>query len=172
MVTTLPILSDIMAGVAQRINLITEAQADSFTTKFEFGPLSEVSKTVYNYEASTVVIWMIEKGEARGRVDLYGNTSVDVIIGAQSNSDWTMQQRMDNNYKPKLLPVYELLITELRRERKLSNPYKIDHKKYNLYYWGGGAINGTNSPNLWERYFDAILRREYFTRHQKQLLTS
>lgn len=157
MVTTLPILSDIVSGVVDKINAVTIADLIPFEVKFEFGPLSEVSKAVYNYPASTVVVWLVEKGEDRKRSDLYGVAGNDIIIGLQSDSTWTMAQRMDTNYKPKLLPVYELLVQELKNERLLNNPYKIDHKKYNLYYWGGGSVNGTNAPNLWEKMIDAIL---------------
>ena len=157
MVTTLPILSDIIAGVVERLNLVTMANAEPFQVKFEFGPLSEVSKAVYDYPAETVVVWLVEKGEDRRRNDLYGISGNDIIIGLRSNDQWTMPERMTNNYKSKLLPVYELLIQQLREERQLNNPYKIDHKKYNLYYWGGGSVNGTNSANLWEKMIDAIL---------------
>jgi hypothetical protein len=157
MVTTLPILSDIVSDVVDRINAVTTADADPFEVKFAFGPMQEVSKSVYNYDPETVVVWLVEKGEDRRRQDIYGVSGNDIIIGLQSNDQWSMAERMTNNYKPKLLPVYELLVQELKKERQLNNPYKIDHKKYNLYYWGGGAVNGTNSTNLWEKMIDAIL---------------
>jgi hypothetical protein len=157
MVTTLPILSDIVSAVVDRINTQTMADTEPFPTVFEFGPLSEVSKKVYGYDSKTVIVWLVEKGEDRKRGDLYGVSGNDIIIGLQTNDQWTMQDRMNANYKPKLLPVYELLVQELKAEKQLNNPYKIDHKKYNLYYWGGGAVNGTNSANLWEKMIDAIL---------------
>lgn len=157
MVTTLPILSDIIEEVVSGISVLTEADTVPFETKFEFGPLSEVSKSVNSYDPSTVVVWLVEKGEDRKRNDLYGSGNTDIIIAMQTDSNWTMAQRTDTNYKPKLLPVYELLIEALKNNRKLNNPYKIDHKKYNLYYWGGGSVNGTNSTNLWEKMIDAIL---------------
>jgi hypothetical protein len=157
MTTTLPILSDILEDVVSKISVITEAEYEPFKTEFEFGPLSEVSKSIYSYDPSTVVIWLVEKGEDRKRSDIYGNGSCDIVIGLQTDSNWTMAERMNTNYKPKLLPVYELLIKELRSNRGLNNSYKIDHKKYNLYYWGGGNVNGTNAPNLWEKMIDAVL---------------
>lgn len=156
MVTTLPILSDIIEGVVERITAITEADADDpFTVSFEFGPLSEVSKSVYL--KSNPIVWLVEKGEDRRRSDLYGVSSNDIVIGMPTKSSWNMMERMDNNYRPFLLPLYELLVQELKKEKKLNNSYKIDHRKHNLYYWGGGSINGTNAPNLWEKEIDAIL---------------
>lgn len=156
MVTTLPILSDIIAGVVARIHTLAQADDVPFNVLFEFGPLSEVSKSVN--EKNGVIVWLVEKGEDRNKqMDKYGNASCDIVIGLQTDSLWTMTERMDTNYKPKLIPVYELLVDELKKEKKLSNPYKIDHKKYNLYYWGGGPVNGTNAPNLWEKQIDAIL---------------
>jgi len=158
MVTTLPILSDIIAGVVARINSKTMADSVPFQVDFEFGPLSEVSKRVYAKDPGVMVIWLVEKGEDRKNVGgLYGRSQSDIVMGLQSNSHWTMTERMETNYKPKLLPVYEMFIEELRVEKLLNNPYPIDHKKYNLYYWGGGAVNGTNSNNLWEKEIDAIL---------------
>lgn len=156
MVTTLPVISDILEGVVARVSAITEADlTDPFQVLFEYGPLSQVAKSVN--EKTDPVVWLIEKGEPRRRQDVYGSSNSDIVIGMPTDDQWTMSQRMSTNYKPRLLVVYELLIQELKAEKKLNNPYKIDHTKYNLYYWGGGNVNGTNSPNLWEKNIDAIL---------------
>jgi hypothetical protein len=155
MVTDLPILSDIISGVVARVNVITQADVDSFPVVFRFGPVSQVSKEVY--EVNDMVIWLIEKGEDRTKAVEYGAATVDIIIALPTVETWTMDERMNTNYKPKLLPVYELLLNELKTEKKLSVSRKVDHRKYNLYYWGGGSINGTNAPNLWEKMIDAIL---------------
>lgn len=161
MVTTLPILSEIIKGVVARVSVITEADPDDpFAVSFAVGPENEVAKEIDAATVTFPVVWLVEKGESRkAKVqDTYGIGTFDIVIGTESDNTWTMDQRIDQNFKPRLWPIYELFIQELKKEKNLNSPYKIDHTKYNLYYWGGGPPNTTDNERvLFQKRIDAVL---------------
>lgn len=163
MVTTLPILADIMSDVVGRVNDITQADPDDpFSVYFGFGPENEVSKAIYKSETAGssvgAIVWLVERGITRKGEDLHGVGYHNIVLAMPTDDSWTMAERVNQNYKPRLLPLYELIVKELKNEKKLSNPYKIEHTVHMLYYWGGGPPNTTNQEKiLFDKKIDAIL---------------
>lgn len=148
-----PYLPDIMKDVVNRVSLFFENQ-NLFSVSYDKGIYNQVGNDRIK---SDLFIWLVMPfEEKRNDPDIYAEVDARLIIAAGTDANYSMQQREDINIKPKLIPVYERLIEEIKLETRLGNPKDISHTKKILPYWGGGETNGPGAANLWKECFDCI----------------
>lgn len=159
MVTTTPYLPDIMAGVVARVSdAFSQREDDPFSVFFARGIINQVSRDVYATPNNYPLIWLIMNyPEVRGRdFSIYGEITCTIYIVAPTDSKFTQDDRETLVFKPRLIPVYEVFIQELKRERWFQIPGMPKHTRIDRPYWGGGDVNGTDQPNMFKKEVDAI----------------
>lgn len=149
-----PYLPDIMGSVVSRVSLFFESQANPFSVTYDKGLYNQVGN---DRTDSDLFIWLVMPfEEVRRKPEIYASVDLRLIIAASTESQYSMKEREDNNFKPRLLPVYQRLIEEMKAEQMFGYPKEIEHSKKILPYWGGGDVNAPGSPNLWKGCFDCI----------------
>lgn len=157
-----PYLPDIMEGVVARVNAAFSLRPeDPFNVFFEKGNMSQVGRQVYaNGNSNGPMVWLVMPfAGVRGKdFSIWGNITCNLLITIPTDGKYTQQQRDDQSYKPRLLPIYDVLMQEIKRERWFSfaGPNRIEHVQVIRPYWGGGDVNGVNTPNLFKKEVDAI----------------
>lgn len=149
-----PYLPDIIEGVVGRVNTFFESQDNPFSVAYDKGLYNQVGN---DRDDSDLFIWLVMPFEEdRRKPEIYASVKPRLIIASTTEANYTMQQREDINFKPRLLPVYQKLLEEIEAEEMFGYPKSVDHSKKILPYWGGGDVNGTGTPNLWKRFVDCI----------------
>jgi hypothetical protein len=155
-----PYLPDIMEGVVARVSAAFQARAiDPFPVFFDKGVYSQVCKNIYtNNPDSFPLVWLtMPYTTKRENFSIYGEVRCEMIIAMPTDSKFTQQQRDDLSFKPRLIPIYEVLLQEIAREKWfLIKPGQIGHNMTIRPYWGGGDVNGSDTPNLFKKEVDAI----------------
>jgi hypothetical protein len=155
-----PYLPDIMEGVVARVSAAFEARSvDPFPVFFDKGVYSQVCKNIYaNNPNSFPLVWLIMPFTTkRENFNIYGEVRCELIIAMPTDSKFTQQQRDDISFKPRLIPIYEVLLQEIAREKWfILKPGKVGHNQTIRPYWGGGDVNGSDTPNLFKKEVDAI----------------
>lgn len=158
---THPYLPDILEAMVARINTAFSTRpTDPFTVAYGKGNYSQVSNDLFKTETKSNIIWFIMPyQQKRGTTTLYyGDASFSVVIASATEPHITQQQREDLIFKPRLFPMYDLLMQEIEREGWLS-PYKSGTPEHTMVirpYWGGGDANGQAVDNLFKMKADAI----------------
>jgi hypothetical protein len=154
-----PYLPDIIQSIVQRVSGILNAKAvNPFAVFFDKGNHNQVSKSVYAKNTFPLVWLKMPFTVKRGNPLVFGEVYCDLILAMPTDSTYTQQQRDDNVYKPRLLPLYAELMVQIQKEKMFSfkGHGHIEHNQLIHPYWGGGTIEGTNGKNLFEREIDAI----------------
>jgi hypothetical protein len=156
-----PYLPDIMQGVVQRVSDAFAARAtDPFNVFFEKGIYNQVTQSVYRAsEVRYPLVWLIMPySTRRGEPGIFGEVTCTLIIANPTSVEYTQQEREDLNFKPRLLPVYEVLLEEINREKWLmtSGVGKIQHNQVIRPFWGLGDAQGPSQENMFGRNVDAI----------------
>jgi hypothetical protein len=155
-----PYLPDIMEGVVARVSAAFEARDDDpFPVFFDKGVYSQVCKNIYaNNPDSFPLVWLIMPYTMkRQNFAIYGEVRCEIVIAMPTDSKFTQQQRDDFSFKPRLIPIYEVLMQEIAREKWFSfKPGIVTHNQTIRPYWGGGDVNGSDTPNLFKKEVDAI----------------
>ena len=115
---------------------------------YMYGYLSEVRENLA--QATTAggnfattkfpLVWLVQPFTIeRGENGMFGDTRVNVLIITGSDINWKAKQRMDNNYKPIIYPIYEELLNQINIASDVFEGVTIrEHSFTDRYYWGGG----------------------------------
>lgn len=161
MVGTLPYLPDVMQGVVARVNTnFSTRGADPFNVYFAKGIHTQAARDLYASPNNYPLVWLVMNyPEVRGKdPTIYGEITAMLFLLAPTTAEYTQQQRDDLVFKPRLLPLYANLMDEIAAEPafQFRGSAAIDHTRQVRPYWGGGGINGIDTPNLFEKNVDAI----------------
>lgn len=155
-----PYLPDIIQGVVERVSAAFQARAtDPFTVFFEKGLYTQVAKSVYkeqNHNNYPLIWYVMPEVIIRDDWSVYGHSDFDLYLIMPTDNTFTQQQRDDLSFKPRLVPIYNVLMEEVGREGWFKLGYTIDHKKTLLPYWGGADVGATDTKNLFKKNVDAI----------------
>ena len=97
----------------------------------------------------------ITKGK-KTEADIYGDTSLNLIIAMQTVAAYRADQRETLVFKPILYPIYNELLKQIKLSGFYSVNYAgIEHDQTDRYYWGRSGLYG-NTGNTFNDYLDAI----------------
>jgi len=159
---THPYLPDIIEGIVTRINTAFSTRSvDPFNVVYGKGIYAQVGRDLFNAPDKSNIIWLVMPfDEDCGRDPMFYSSAVfSIIIASATDPKYSQQQRDDNTIKPRLIPMYDMMLEELKREGWLqcTRTGTPEHKKVIRPYWGSGATNAPGSMNLFEQYYvDAL----------------
>lgn len=158
-------LPHIMQAVVEKVSAAMQArETDPFTVFFEYGIYQDVFKTVYRRkddgQPTYPLVWLVmpyeeQEGQQNG---IQAVVTCDIIIAMTTEPDYTMQQREEINFFPRIFPIYESLLLHLPKEARFVLPSadQLRRRKRILPYWGGDESGNNNVPNLSKHYVDAV----------------
>lgn len=156
-----PYLPDIIEGVVARVNAVFSTRAtDPFNVFFEKGNYQQVNRELQKNDPQHLNSWMIwlpmPFNVKRGNFKIFGVATCNLHIIAKSSHLLTQQERDDTIIKPRLIPIYEVLIHELARERwfSFSGPHQIKHRPLIVPFWTMGDSAGTDVKNYFNMEVD------------------
>ena len=84
-------------------------------------------------------------------------SSVRVLIVNQTKREFSSIKRYDENFKPILYPLYELLLEAIAEIGyfNYTSPDQIPVKKWDRMFWGREGLYGSEG-NVFNDYLDAI----------------
>jgi len=152
---------DIIKCVVARVNkFFEERDEDPFSVHYDRGLYNQVGSDKLKDKTGFLMIWLVMGSslvEDEPKDSSYSSdVTCSVIIATTTKANYTMTERENLNFFPRLLPVYSRFIHELKNEPKLDNHNRVDHSKRLLPYWSGGAPAGPGQPNLWTHFADCI----------------
>lgn len=169
----LPYLPDILNDVVARVNTVFSSRdEDPFNVYFDYGLERDVTNNIYKKETSSEeekpgtfpLVWLVMNyQENKGRrIDRDADIPPNIIIAMPTKTEYTMAERSQNSFKPRLFPIYQELLNQISLEERLGYPRieTIEHTKIDLPYWGGGDTNAVNTQNLFKNFIDAIQMRD------------
>ncbi len=147
------LLQDVVSKVS---DVFDDRTTDDFNVYFRYGIYQDVWKGI-NKDADVFpliyLVMHIEETKDR-RLDLFSEVTCDLFIAMPTQNDYTMAQREELIFFPRLYPIYEELFTQLKKSKWfISNAFP--HKKIDRFYWGGNEV-GTDTKNMWDRFIDAV----------------
>lgn len=161
--TPIPYLPDIFEGIVARVNTIFSTRpTDPFTVYYDKGIYTQVAKNIYKLANATFpLVWLVMNFVENFGDDLEiaYSTTAHLIIAMPTDEKFTQEQRDEQKFKPRLIPIYDTLIDEIWKDENLQfeGPKEsVKHKRSLNPYWGGGPTNGTDNKNLFDNYIDAI----------------
>jgi len=150
-----PFLPDIIKDIVTRVDASFSTRAtDPFDVFFDKGLLQQVIKSVNKAEGNFPLVWLVYKfnEEFGTAVGIEEEVSFQLVLAMPTDNKYTQQQREDIVFKPRLLPIAEQLLFEIRRDKWFSHKPGEGGIKYSRHiapYWGGSSIpNGTDANNL------------------------
>jgi hypothetical protein len=136
------ILTDEMATVVTAVKTALSIAV----LNYQFGYVMELNETLKQYEADPSkfdkkfpLVWLAEPYSIiRGQKNIYGIADVDLFIINTTNKEWKATERMDNNYKPVIFPIYRQLLQEIVNSPVFDKISQADmqHSITKGYYWG------------------------------------
>lgn len=154
-----PYLPDIIKCAVARVNTVFETRDDDpFSVQYGHGLYQQVGTDKLSADPSVLLVWLVmpfneEIAQLKG---YYSDANCKIVIAIKTDHNYSQQQREEINFHPRLIPVYNQLIQELKEEPKLNNSTMVEHTRVLLPYWGGGDVAEAGQPNLWKNYVDAI----------------
>lgn len=150
-----------MKGVVARVSDDFQGRTtDPFDVFFAKGIHAQASRDLYANPANYPLVWLVMNfPEVRGKdFSIYGEITCTLLLLMPTDSKYTQQEREDMVFTPRLLPLYQLLMQEIARERwfQFKGSNSIEHTRQVRPYWGGGDVNGADTPNLFKKQVDAI----------------
>lgn len=112
---------------------------------YQYGTVEELNETLQQlendrdmYEGKFPLVWLPEPYTTdRGIVGIYGEANTDLFIINATEKTWKAPDRMTNNYKTVILPVYRRLLAEIVLSPVFDNN-SVDTLKHSVtkgYYW-------------------------------------
>lgn len=160
-------LPELFAEVVTKVSAVTNAGADPFPVFFDYGHYNEVVKNL-NIKKGSIsskanrypLIWLIMDFEERkGKtLGVYAELNANLLIAVPTNTNYTMGQRKEKVFLPRLYPIYEQLLRQISKSPAFRMPPidRIEHTKIDRPYWGGQDRMGMGDANLFEDFIDAV----------------
>lgn len=156
----------LFGAVAAKVNTVFSTRlSDPFTVYYDFGRYLEITnrlvekgKAIVGKNQRYPLIWLVIPfreiyGDSNGYCDL---TDVQIIIAMPTEPTSTTPDRIAENYVPRLYPIYEELLKQIRISGFFSEiADEIQHIKIDQPYWDGKE-NGNSAANMFNDFIDAI----------------
>lgn len=161
MVSNPPYFPDVMAGIVQRVSDNFSARpVDPFQVTFFPGIYSQVNRDLVNADSKFPLVWLVYPFTGGDGKDpsVTGDITCRLLIVMNSDNTYTQAVRDTLIFKPRLWPIYNLLLREIGRERwfLFAGSARVQHNWTLRPYWGGGDVNGQDSDNLFKTKVDAV----------------
>lgn len=113
---------------------------------YQYGEVEELNETLKQFEQDPnkydlkfPLIWVAEPYQVkRGDPSIFGTADVNVFVINSTQKTWKAKERMENNFKPVILPIYREFLKQIEVSMAFDHPYGRvpEHTTVNRYYLG------------------------------------
>jgi hypothetical protein len=151
-------IPDIIAQVVASANTVLSNRLDDpFEVYYDFGHEFEIIKNLVAKDGAPSLkdkkyplVWLVMdfEEEILPKSHIYSSVALQMIICVPSSQNYTMQERRDKSFLPRLYPIYEELINQLCESKLfVGHPVKeIPHIKIDRPFWSGPDKKGEANP--------------------------
>lgn len=142
---------DLTSGV-----LFNVQQALSLSVlNYQYGYVEELDETLIQYNSTPdfaskrfPLVWLMQPFQInRGEKGLYGSAEgLKIFIINSTDKTWKASERMANNFKPVIYPIYRELMNQINRHVAFESAYQRRHRVTDRYYWGEAQQSVLNDP--------------------------
>jgi hypothetical protein len=118
---------------------------------YQYGYVTELNETLNEYSKTPAfkalkfpLVWLAQPFTiTHGDYNCFGKAKVDVFIFNRTDANLKAADRMTNNFKPVIYPIYEQLIEQISEHAAFmeQDNEAIKHETTDRYFWDG--INPT-----------------------------
>ena len=114
---------------------------------YQYGYVNELKETLASYDKTATyavqkfpLVYLVQPFTiTRGNFRYFGKANnLEIFIINETVQDKKATQRMTDNFKPVIYPIYRQLIKQFAKAKPFAEavPGRIVHKTTDLYYWG------------------------------------
>lgn len=137
------ILVDVIGEIVNSV----KAALNLSNLNYQYGYIKELNETLIQWskEPETDIkryplVWLSQPfniDRSVNVINFFGVADVDLFIINKTDKSWKAKDRMTNNYKPIIYPIYRQLMIELDNHVAISTEYgRRTHNFFDFYYWG------------------------------------
>jgi len=115
------------------------------------------SSQTFRFQKYPLVCLFQDFPETNGGTGFEREVTLHLIIAKGTKKEYKAKERYTHNFKPFLLPVYDILLEEINRDKNFQTygVSKIAHQKWDRLYWGRNGLFG-NQSNIFNDYLDVV----------------
>ncbi len=147
--------------------IVQKVSANAPPVYFDYGNEIEVMRnmamkdnSISHRDRKYPLIWLVmDFAERYGDIDEYEYcqlANIQFVIAVNTKATYTVRERMERSFKPKLYPIYAEFLRQLSESGYFSNADSLEHEKIDRPYWGRLDGNGNGTANLFNDTVDAI----------------
>lgn len=161
-------LRDIVAKVNTIVLPQLQAAQPSITgVSYSFGTIDELNENLAQKGKTQagklikypLVFLLVDIKEPVGYVGDYADLKLRLAIINQTSKTFKAKERLDNNFKPIIMPIYFELLNQISLAGNIfigaSTPDNLKHTAIRRYYWGRESSAG-NTANKINDYVDGL----------------
>jgi hypothetical protein len=160
----------IFQEIVERVNLSLMAELQTLEPtiegiQYEHGHPREIVETLqqkdqsatYRFQKYPIIALFQDFPETNIGIGYQTEVNLNLIIAKGTRKDYKAKERYDYNFLPFLYPIYEELLKEIDRDKRIQTygVQSIDHVKWDRLFWGRNGLFG-NDSNIFSDYLDAI----------------
>ncbi|MCK5017843.1 MAG: hypothetical protein KAS32_12340 [Candidatus Peribacteraceae bacterium] len=163
------VIGDIIPKVRVALNG-THVKFDGITPFYDYGTTTEVVNRLTKMTASTTeydkkypLIWLlIDDGTIHEKITPQNSVkravqNLQIVICTQSNESFTTAERYTNIVEPILRPIYDSLMSNIKKSKLVSSAdKKYEHDYYENLFWGRTGLYGREG-NIFNDRIDALI---------------
>jgi hypothetical protein len=154
-------IEDELAAIVAQINDAPPIGIDEIFYRFGHGvevaqSLQQLTGTPTYDSKKFPMVWLItDFTVTKGYLGGYDSVKLNIIICNLTQREYKAAERLENNFKPILVPIRDALIDAISHWPQFSVDEKLQYDETFRYFWGTQGIYG-NTGNITNDYIDAI----------------
>lgn len=165
-------IEDDLRDIVAKVNTIVLPKLQAVRPEIEqvsysFGTIDELNENLIQQGKTEdgklikypLVFLLVDIKEPVGNVGDFADLKLRLAIINQTSKTFKARQRLDNNFKPIIMPIYFELLNQISLAGDIfigaSTPDNIKHTAIRRYYWGRESSGG-NTANKLTDYVDGL----------------
>lgn len=122
---------------------------------YQYGDGKELDETLIQYSKTPdfatkkfPIVWLMHPFKiVRGERGIYGSVEgLKIFIINSTDKTWKSAERVNNNFKPVIYPIYRELMNQLNQQKAFLESLDRKHAVMDIYYWGEEQKSVLNDP--------------------------
>lgn len=132
---------------------------EPFELQYQYGKRFEIAQTMVEYAKSPLTNNLkfprlcLFTDIVESHTSISFSSELDLLLITATLPEYYSEQRLEINFKPILLPIYEALIQNMKDSRYIMGDFTFNKK--DCYFYGATTKDGQVS-NMYSDYLDAI----------------
>ncbi len=159
-------LPHLIKSVVEKVSAVMLTKPEPFQVSYFYGNYQDIAKELSRKRLKDEddfypLVCLLMPYQIR-KPDMGEPTALfDLLIIHDTKSEYLMPQREELIFFPRLLPVYEEILRQIRKDGKaFTTTAGIDHTEVIRPYWGGNESGNADAKNLFDDYVDAVQMKD------------